>query len=151
MQPLSKRLKDIIKSTVEKVLDDTLKDEIGKTVAERVKRRTRLGKGVDKDGAKAEKLEKLSDRYIEKRSKNKSKLSKETRPKKSNLTFSGDMLDNIDYKVEGDTIIIFIEGKHNNDKAQWVTDGGRAFMNLSSPEQNEVIRIIRQRIKNVTR
>jgi hypothetical protein len=151
LSQLLNRLKSAIKYKLDAIINRRLQEEIGRIVSERVKTRTRLGKGVNEDGAAPVKLKVLSDAYKRRRKAEKNQLHAETTPSKSNLTFTGDMLDNIKYRIEGDKIIIYIEGDLNNKKAQWVTEGGRAFMNLSKPEQVEIIRLIRERIKQVTR
>ena len=65
--------------------------ELGKQAVMQIVERTRRGFGVEKTDANKRKLKPLSQRYIEKR-KRANNLSNTTTPKKSNLTFTGQLL-----------------------------------------------------------
>lgn len=145
---LTKKVNEI----VNRVLDKNLLNEIGSFAAGRIQNRTRLGKGVSEQGGKLEKLKPLSDGYKKQRRKNKSKLSPDAKPAKSNLTFSGQMLESIDYKIEEpDTIVIRFDNNKARRKAIEVTDKGRPFFNLADSEINAIKKLIRDKIKKVTR
>lgn len=117
--------------------------------------RTRLGKGVDKGNIS--KLNPLSEKYIEKRKKG--KLSAETKPKKSNLTFTGQMLDAIVGVRKGTHFIFSFKGsrgdsdKTNDDLAKYAREKGRPFFELSESERKGLSRkittIIKESIKKL--
>jgi len=71
---------------------------MGKEAVRLISIRTRLGYGVRREGAKRQKLKSLAPSYIEYRKKNRAKLSEFTRFRKSNLTFTGQMIDRLDVK-----------------------------------------------------
>lgn len=126
-------------------------DPYAKEYADRIKRRTRLGNGLDetKRGAKRKKLKKLSEKYKKKRKRNKSELSSETSPSKSNLTYSGQLLDSITGKGDKKKIQIFIEenrndGVKNKDILKGQSKQGRDFFELSDKE----LKSLQNSIKN---
>lgn len=107
--------------------------------------RTRLGYGVDTPGAERQKLKPLSDAYIEMRRKSRGKLSGMTAPARSNLTFTGQMLESL--KVIAKRFSVSIEpsgqrddGISNQDVAQSVTRFGRPFISLSRLEIKQLKR-----------
>lgn len=110
-----------------------------------IKTRTRRGYGVPADGAPAERLKALSREpagrsYVDFRKRTRSALSSETSPGKSNLTYSGQMLDSlyarrrrignwsINLKSQRD------DGKTNPQVARYAAIGGRPFLFLSKSE-----------------
>lgn len=108
-------------------------------LAKRIKIRTRLGFGLDRPGrgGKRRRLKRLTDRYKDKR--RRSKLHNETKPGKSNLTFTGQLLNAIFGKARGDTIVIGInprrrDGISNADIVKWQEDQGRPFFDLTDKE-----------------
>lgn len=119
----------------------------------RIFRRTVLGKGVN-ESKELYKLQDLSDAYIKQRQK--IKLSETTKPKKSNLTQSGAMLNSIIGEQKG-TLFTFTlkgvdkKGISNNDKAYWNAIKGRRFFDLSSSETAGLTRIIQAKIKEILR
>lgn len=64
--------------------------ELGKLAVKQVVKRTRKGLGANRTNAQEKPLKPLSPNYIAKR--RKSKLDKTTKPSKSNLTFTGQLL-----------------------------------------------------------
>lgn len=122
---------------------------IGKDVAERIRKRTRLGRGVSETNGEASPLKPLSPKYKELRKE--TKLSPQTSPGKSNLTRTGQLLDGL--KVISTKIGIAIIGwssQRNREVAANVS-GTRPFLNLSKPEMNAVVRMFRERIQNALR
>jgi hypothetical protein len=105
-----------------------------------IKTRTRRGYGVASDGGPAQRLKKLSPEYVDHRKRTRSALSSETSPGKSNLTYSGQMLDSlyarrrrignwsINLKSQRD------DGKTNPQVARYAAIGGRPFLFLSKSE-----------------
>lgn len=110
-----------------------------------IKKRTRLGKGLQKDGDSLQSLTPLVSSY--KKQRKRLNLSSETTPAKSNLTQTGKMVDNIDFKVTSTGFEVFIKGQENNKKAEYVSKK-RPFMFLAKFEikvliENLVAGIIR--------
>lgn len=82
-------------------------------MADRIRLRTRLGKGLSKSGqigGSPKPLEKLSSAYIARR--RSLDLSGETNANKSNLTQRGDLLKSITHEATEGNIRIFLDGQH---------------------------------------
>lgn len=109
--------------------------ETGDFAADLIRKRTRLGFGVDSHGGSKKKLDKLSTGYINQRKKKKPQGP--TTPSKSNLTRDGDMLDDLEAKVSTKTTTIGFSTKKSEDKAEWVSDK-RPFNFLSKPELKQI-------------
>ena len=148
MTNLGKFTKKQLDELMRKVIARRNLDAVGEMVADQIRKRTRLGYGVEDDGKSQKKLKKLSNGYKDWRKKNRRALSGDTTPARSNLTQTGDMLDSIEHKVQGDSVEISVNGRFNQDKARWVTEGGRPFMNLSKAERNMVADMFRDIIKD---
>ena len=101
---LGKLLKEAKKPSVLK--------RIGQKCIELIYNRTKLGYGVSNDkggNAKKVKLPGHSDSYIDYRETYDHLLHDTTTPTKSNLTFTGQLLDALKFKIAGDGITIYIE------------------------------------------
>lgn len=88
-------------------------DDVAKQLVERIKLRTRLGKGLEKSGqvgGSPKPLAPLSKNYVKQRKS--AKLSGLTKPGKSNLTRTGALLDAITHEAREGEIRIFLEGDH---------------------------------------
>jgi hypothetical protein len=125
-------------------------------IPNQIKTRTRLGRGVQKTDGKLEPLKKLSDKYVKVRQKNKPDL-KETTPKRSALTATGQMLDSIKGIRRGSTFSFFFEGKRSkelgnripkltNDEVAGYVKKDRPFFYLSKPEMNNLIAKVKDEI-----
>lgn len=144
-------------SRIESAIKDTVSNKEKKKVAEFalnvVVKRTRLGYGVKENFGKKEKLAKLKDSYVDKRKKF-TGLSSLTRPKKSNLTRTGSMLDSMKAKFQGKTIVIAPTGKRNIEAAlgnsqdvtysNGYTKPARVFNRVSQLEFNQIKRFYRK-------
>jgi hypothetical protein len=153
----------IVKS-LKKVLDDSIKASAmtptSKFAADLVVKRTRLGYGVDKNMGAKEKFAKLSPNYVKQR-KMFAGLDGSTRPNKSNLTRTGQMLASIQPKVVSGQIIIKPTGAHkggfsNEQLAKWNEDGSRnrprrIFLNISELEFNQIKRFYRKTFGDLVR
>lgn len=122
--------------------------KVGKFTVDLIVKRTRLGFGVDANYKPKEKLKPLSERYIEHRSMFEG-LDATTRPRKSNLTLTGQMLRSMDYSVKDDNLIIFPSGTRDdgitNEKiAEYNAKKGRIFNRVSQLEFNQIIRYYRK-------
>jgi hypothetical protein len=111
---LNKIMEELLKEATK---GDSLKD-LGDEAAFLIQKRTRLGYGAAEQGGSKQKLEPLSGPYKKQR---KSKISGPTTPAKSNLTLSGQMLDNIESFIseDGKVTVGFKEGSVAFDKAKW--------------------------------
>lgn len=89
-EDFSKNLKKIMDELLRQA-EESLND-LGNEAAQLIKKRTRLGYGVSEVGGTKEKLEPLSEPYKKQR---KGKISGPTTPAKSNLTYSGELLDDL--------------------------------------------------------
>ncbi len=110
---------------------------LGKLAITIIQRRTRRGFGVKKDGGRRTRLKRLSPGYVARRKK--ATLSRFTSARKSNLTFTGQMLSAMDAKIKklGSVTISFDkrrrDGELNQDIADAVSEA-RPFMHLSKVE-----------------
>lgn len=132
-----------------------LMKELGDAAAERLVKRTRLGRGVAEPEGESFPLKPLSDGYKEARKKNKGDLSELTSPGKSNLTRTSQMLSSIKaLKPNRGTIKIAPTGKRsesnltNEDVAGYVSRE-RPFLNLSKPEVAGLTRLVREKIDEI--
>ncbi len=145
----SDKLAELRKKVTQKLLDDGRFDFIIPEVSNQIQKRTRLGKGVT-DSGDLKPLEKLSDGYVEQRKKG--PLDSRTRPKKSNLTRTGQLLDAIK-GVRNGSLFTFTfkdsrnDGEKNSDIARWAAEKGRRFFDLSKSERIGLSRKISQVIK----
>ena len=128
---------------------------LGKDIAAQIKKRTRLGKGVEENTKRIKNLKPLtSDQYINRRrlARKGNKLSSKTRPSKSNLTFTGVLLDSIASIARRSKIIIFfrenrVDGVKNSDIVEFQRNQGREFFLLSNSELKKFSRNVSERIR----
>lgn len=122
--------------------------QVGRIAARLIKRRTRNGFGVSQPGANAERLKRLSQAYVSFRS-NSRDLSSETTPGKSNLTFTGVLLNSLRVvKADSQKREVTVDasrrrrrgGLTNEKVAEFVSEQGREFLNLSRREITQVTR-----------
>lgn len=112
-------------------------------------KRTRLGYGVDRSLGERSKLKALSPRYIKAR-KDYLDIDSSTRPSKSNLTLTGQMLRSIDIiKQDARSVTIGPTGRRddgytNQEIAEFNRKTGRIFNNVSVNEFNQIRRIYRK-------
>lgn len=128
---------------------------IGNQAVFEVKRRTRLGYGVPEDRAPKEKLLALSYEYIQQRIEmaEDGELSSATKPSKSNLTATGQMLDSlkvINYRrnfaeisPEGSR---YDTNQTNQEISAYVEAQGRPYLNLSALEIKKLARYYQNKI-----
>ena len=127
-----------------KVTSDTLKSKktmkvLGDELAERIVKRTRLGKGVKKPLAEATPLKNLetSTKSERKRLKKQGKLTgKGAKPSKAGLNRTGEMLDDVKAKVRQGELEIVLNSQKSKDKAENLIkiDKDNTFMNVSKAE-----------------
>lgn len=136
-----------LEQALAKVLSQPQMKALMQETADDIKKRTRLGSGVESDFEPKRPLKPLSSKYKTYRKKNPHKeLAASTSPNKSNLTFSGQMLDALSGTSKGPFQgEIFLQDKRkmltnqsrsfgNNDLAIWNAEKGRNFLALSDLE-----------------
>jgi hypothetical protein len=161
-----------IKSIINKILktfNETAKVAVLKDLAEftidMIVKRTRLGYGVSRvrgsNSTKAEGIEKvklkpLSPGYVLQRKKSR-RLSNLTTAKKSNLTFTGQMLKSMGIiKIKQGQVVIGPsgsrdDGRTNQEIAGYVTEQGRPFNDLYGLEQDKLTRYFRSTYGDILR
>ena len=146
---------DIAMKQISKSLDEfATKRKMGiwaREYARLIGKRTRLGKGVDENNSPQKSLKKLtSKKYIRQRflDKKRGGLSAQTRPAKSNLTRTGELLNSLTGKGLGTRkATIYPVGKRNEKVTKWQEDQGRTYLRLSRPEINKLTRQIGQELE----
>lgn len=118
-----------INKAVEEALANDVLQSIGDDFVDQLRTRTRLGNSLDKHGGEPSKLKPLSFEYVEHRKTFKG-LSELTKPTKSNLTLTGDMLDDLTATAQNDQITITFKNQYSKDKARWVS-AVRPFLFIS--------------------
>ena len=142
-----------ITKTVKEVADKAAMTKLADFATELVVKRTRLGYAVGKNYGAKGKFAKLSDRYIKIRKK--SKLDSLTRPTKSNLTRTGQMLASMKGRyVSRGTIVIEPTGSRddgltNLEVAEFAHEGSstrpkRPFNRVSALEFQQILRFYRK-------
>lgn len=123
---------------LDEVSDKDAMDDIGGELVEDIKKRTRLGQGVDKSLGRQSKFKPLaastkkSRGYKSKRG----ELKGRTTPAKSNLTETGDMLNSLDHKASKGNVTVDVSSKEA-DKAEYVSED-RPFMNISKAQDRKI-------------
>jgi hypothetical protein len=157
-----------LKADLNKLLDSLIDDDFLQMCADKMKdiiyKRTKSGKGLsgnsDEMGAESlDDLDGLSQGYKDYR-KTKS-LGPYGSPNKSNLTFTGEMLESIKAYVKGKDAIVEIpnttrsDGQTNKKIAKKVSEAGRPFFNLADSELKQfeafVSRELRKRIRELNK
>lgn len=147
LDDFSKELKTALDSAKKELLSPTSLQSMADDLAEQIKIRTRLGDGLDKDRGEPSKLRPLSKNYIETRKG--SELSPMTAAKKSNLTFTGEMLDSIIAKISGSIVTITFSNQDSKDKARWNTEKGRPFMAISRVQIQRLTNSLNQKLSEI--
>lgn len=133
------------KAKIDKALDELVSPKVLKQVgnfeADLVKRRARLGYGVPQDGGNKEKFKELAPSTISARKKK--KLASETTAKKSNLTETGQLLNDLVSKIEGrSTIIGHTKDRNKRIGAFHQTGGGnlpqRRYLGLAKEDIKQI-------------
>jgi hypothetical protein len=157
---LGKEIEKFIKSVVTK----DLKILFAQRAADTIYKRTKSGKGLTQNRVSVgnnslKSIDSLSPGYVEYR---KTRiLGPFASPRRSNLTFSGELLESIIVKVTGENVTVEIDkGQHYSgisleELAQRVSDKGRPFFGLADSEvkilEGFVKRTIRDRIRKLQR
>lgn len=136
-----------------KLLSKTDWSDLSTELTEQIKKRTRLGKDN-----KGEKFKELSPEYKKYRSKYKSSLSFQTRPNKSNQTFTGQMVDAFIVTAKNTmSRILFVAG-FNENRDDGITNSevyfentlkGRDFMGIAPFELSGLRKFIRDKVRKI--
>lgn len=142
-----KELFDFLDRSVEESINKASMQDIGDALAEIVRTRTRLGYGVSKTGGSRQRLKSLSALYVEFRKESRASLSRFTRPGRSNLTYTGQMLDSLEAEARDGNVEIKAtgtrpEGLKNIDLSEYVSQQGRPFLDVSNNELKQLTRIL---------
>ena len=140
----TKRVEREVKSSVNK----RVLTELGRLAIKLIQKRTRRGLGLVENGRRPKKFRGLTEAYIAQRRRSKDLNRRLTSPAKSNLTFTGALVDSIRIvSLNENTKTIEIDankrrrkgGVTNEQIAEWLADDGREFLNLSAREQREIV------------
>lgn len=129
LNEFSKELTEALKKAKEEITSPANLQAIGDDLAEQIRVRTRLGNGIDANYGEPSKLKPLSEKYVEQR--RDMSLSDMTTAKKSNLTQTGQMLNEIIAKVVNSQIVITFKSQFSKDKARWNSEKSRPFLSIS--------------------
>ena len=135
----------IARSIFETVYSPRTKQAIGEFAVRQVKRRTKRGLGVNNKTLEPLKELKSSTVKTRRALKKNGKLSSDTTPDKSNLTQSGNMLNDLQWEDKGRSVEINFKTSKSNEKAENNNDK-RQFMDLSKQEEEEVANIVARQI-----
>lgn len=158
--------KDIAR--IQKKIDRAIKKEFqakqaktyGQLAVKTIVDRTRKGKGLN--GDKLQKLDRLSDSYIETRKRYRKNLSKTTSPRKSNLTATGQMLRSLTFRSKNRKIELFFKGRRrreltgkgsgrrNVDVASFA-NLFRPFFGLTKRESNSIAKVLAKNVSTAIR
>jgi phage gpG-like protein len=137
-----KAFNDKLQRALEELVSSKNLQQIGDFEAGLVKRRSRLGYGVPTDGGSKQKFKALAPATIA--SRKRKKLASETTPKKSNLTETGQLLNDLVAKIEGrSTIIGHTKDRNKRIGAFHQTGGGRL-------PQRRYLGLAKEDIKQIT-
>lgn len=150
-----KKMQALIDRTIDKAFSKKNMQLMADEMADRVRRRTRLGKGVDKSGGNPKNLRPLTSAVYKKKRENSKELNRQkTKPKKSNLTFTGQLLDSIiGESKKAQEFILKIKNGRKNDKVtnseivDYQEGQGRAFFHFSKPEISGIYRKLKEILK----
>jgi hypothetical protein len=153
----AREMAEHIQAALEQVARPENMRKYAEMASDMVRLRTRLGSGVDADGANKSRLKPLADSTIEerKRLKSRGELSADTSPGRSNLTRTGELLDSIQptQVSQGSAKIgpdgIRSDGLSNQKVAEYVTAQGRAFNNLSSVELKRIHDAVKRDVRDI--
>jgi hypothetical protein len=135
-----------------KVAVEEARDPVGAELVEMIRTRVRLGYGCDANGQQKKKFVELKPSTIAAREK--MQLFPGSQPKRSHLTMTGDMMDNLTYEKtnEGQVTLLF-SSKFAKLKAAWAHEGAskrakRPFMFLTNSEYKRVLQILKKYLRD---
>lgn len=148
---MANKLDELVKRKLETALKQLATPafllEVGEQVKKDIIKRTKLGYGVSEPEGGQSKLKPLSGNYTVQRKK--LPLDSTTSPKKSNLTQTGKMLNDIKVKGHETTITLTLGSELSNNKAKWNADMGRVFFNVSKVQVTKLTSLIKLKLKEL--
>jgi hypothetical protein len=130
---------------------ESIIDELGETMVKTIQTRVRLGGSVLTSGGVKTKFAPLKPSTIKKRERlaAQGKLFAGSTAKRSHLTMTGDMMEQLMYKKEPTQLTILFKTDFADDKAMWAHEGTRyraqrPFMFLSDKEAKQATKIIQK-------
>lgn len=138
-----------IERAVRESFDTAYLNQTGSQIVKQIQVRTRAGFGVARNNARQQRLRPLSRPYVELRqfARGVGILSNSTTPRRSNLTFTGNMLESIIHRVNRNSITFGFSNPDAIRVAEEVQSRGRPFFNLSSTEIRKLTRQFNQRLR----
>lgn len=142
-----------ISKAIDDAFDKQFMQELGDGVAEQIRKRTRLGKGVESDGGQQTDLGNVTPKWRDIKKKRGYKYKK----LKKQLSATGEMLDSLHAtEARQRSVKIKFRGQRNSDLARYHDKDGAGrdrikspFFNLTKGEKSKVQRQIRQRLKEI--
>lgn len=156
-----KFLKADLDRYIQSVVTKQMLKEFGEQMRDIIFNRVKAGKGlsskkVSVGGNSLQKLKDLSESYIDFRRKHPPR-GEFASARRSNLTYTGELLDAIIVKVRGESVTVEIEnrahssGQTTREVAKKVADGGRPFFGLSDSEVKILDNFVKRRIRQEVR
>lgn len=142
-----KHLQSKLESAIKQLTNPNAMKKIGDDAAASILKRTKLGYGVESPLAAQSKLKPLSDNYIKQRKT--MKLDPSASVKKSNLTQTGAMLNDMVVKSEEGKTTIEFATKKSSDKVKWNADMGRTFFNISKAQMAAIVSGLQKKLKEL--
>ena len=98
-----------IQREIDRAFDDSYINEVGSDIVNQIQVRTRAGFGVARNGDRQRRLRPLSRDYVETRSfaRRVGLLANTTTPSRSNLTFTGNMLESIRHRLTRNGLMFY--------------------------------------------
>jgi len=148
---MTKKISDVLKLKLDNAVKSLLTPKFMGELADNIKtdiiKRTKLGYGVEKSEGPQSKLKPLSPEY--KKARKELQLGEFASPAKSNLTLTGDMLNDLKSKVTETKVTIFLGSQFSKDKAKWNAERGRTFMNISKTQIAKLTSLITLKLKEL--
>lgn len=121
----------------------------GELAIEAIVKRTRQGFGVNRTGGKSRRLKPLSESYIEQRKRKRSQLDSTTSPRRSNLTFTGQLLRSMRVKKVTNRKVVWGPNKRrrrggltNERLGEIVAEQGRPFNFLAKTDIARLVKVV---------
>ena len=140
----------IVQAVLNAALSKHTMSKVGVAAVERIRTRTRLGKGVTKNSTDPSKLPKLKPQTVEVRKslKRAGRLTgPNATPGKSALNRTGALLEDLDYVAGYGKLAIGLKSGEQRRIAAELQSSGFVFMNLSKAEIKGLSKIIREEVK----
>lgn len=141
----------ILSNAVKAVSNKRTLDKVGEDLVERIKTRTRLGKGVKKPEGVAHQLPTLQPKTKRNRKslKRSGKLTGPgATPAKSGINRTGETLESLDHEVGNKEIKIRLNSRGERVASELINqDRDFTFMNVSKPELNSIVETLDKEIQ----